>query len=155
MREVIGMYATHGLRDGKPRINETKTLGSGSTINVVIGIDEAAMLLFSFYTDRKGIDTCFNRIDKRILLLVRYQSVTLTGNNVNAINDEYLSKIIIRVQTHNAADISTHFFIEAIFDYTDESELGNEHVCEIITIHDNYVLALNTDTGLQKKFCRK
>ena len=41
LREVIGMHATHGLRDDKPSMNETKTLCSGSTINIVIGIDEA------------------------------------------------------------------------------------------------------------------
>ena len=155
LREVAGAYATHGLRDDKPRMNETKTLCSGSTINIVIGTDEAAILPFSFHTDRRGIDICFNRIDKRILLLVRYESVTLTGNNVNAINDEYLSDIVTRVQTNHTTDISTYCFIGATFDYADESDLGNEHVYEINAIHDNYILAVNTDTGLQKKFCGK
>ena len=155
LREVIGMHATHGLLDDKPRMNEIKTLCSGSTINVVVGTDEAVMLPFSFCTNRRGIDTCFNRIDKRILLLVRHESVTLTGNNVDAINDEHLSEIVTRVQTDHAADVSTCCFIGATFEYADESDLGNEHVHEIIAIHNSYVLAVNTDTGSHKKFCRK
>ena len=154
-REVTGARAARGLRDGKPRMNETKALRSGSTIDIVAGTGEAAMSPFSFRTNGRGAGAHFNRINKRIFPLARYESATLTGNNANAINDERLSEIVARVQAGDAVDISAHCFVGAAFCHADESDLRNEHARQKIATDDDCVLAVNTDTGSQKKFCRK
>ena len=43
---MVGMCATHGLRDKNPFTNDAKTLRGGSTVNVVIGSNELEVTPF-------------------------------------------------------------------------------------------------------------
>ena len=94
LRDIIGLYSAHGLRDKKPLLNETKIMRGGNTINIVIGTDEPEVVPFKLYCDRRGIDICFDKNNMKVILLVRYEGVILEGSNVQDRNNDYLSEIV-------------------------------------------------------------
>ena len=96
LREMIGLHATHGLRDKKSLTNETETLRGGNTINIVIGSNEPEVTPFEFRCDRRSTCSCYDRNDMKVILLVRHEEIILEGSNAQERNDKCLSEIMHR-----------------------------------------------------------
>ena len=108
---MIEPCATHSLRHKKLLTNDTKTLRSGNTINIVIRSNELKVAPFQFRCDRRGADLCYDRNDMKVVLLVRHEVIAPEGSNDQEINDKFLSEIVHRIQKDEDDDTNCCFLL--------------------------------------------